>query len=170
MALQMLNNFKEEVKVGFIISISEKIFSRINIIDEQYVYAREALDKCWIWVESDGISGDDLYELIDNAEGIGISEFAEDEENINIAKAWLFLVDTVSYTAWNAYKKENTKYLPQALEGIKEESFIILLESAVETSFITKDEIAIMEQRLLLNYQTIDEKRLVIRDDFIRNL
>lgn len=38
-------------------------------------------------------------------------------------------------------KKEKVKYLPQALEGINNDSIIIFLNSAVETSFITPKEV-----------------------------
>lgn len=170
MELQILSKLKDEIKVGFVITIAEKVFSQIKEIDERYADGREALNKCWTWAESNGISGDDLYELIDNAECTGISEFAEDEEDLNIARLWSLLVDTVSYTSWKAYKKENTKYLPQALEGIKEESLIIFIESAVDTSFITKDEIAVMEQHLLSSYQISDDKIVIIRDNFMKKI
>ncbi|WP_252230798.1 Imm6 family immunity protein [Clostridium sp. ZBS15] len=170
MELQRLGKLKDEIKVGFVITIAEKVFSKINKTDDRYVDGRDALNKCWTWVENNGISGDDLYELIDNAECTGISEFVEDEEDLNIARLWSLLVDTVSYTSWMAYKKENTKYLPQSLEGIKEESFIILIESAIETSFITKDEIIVFEQQLLSNYQISDDKIAIIRDDFMKKI
>lgn len=89
---------------------------------------------------------------------------------MNIARIWSLLVDTVSYTAWKAYKKENTKYLPQALEGIKEENIIIFVESAVETTFITRKEIEEMEQRLLSNFQLSADKTILKRDDFMNKL
>ncbi|AQS07228.1 Imm6 family immunity protein [Clostridium beijerinckii] len=170
MELQILSKLKDEVKVGFVITIAEKVFLKIKLTDERYADGRKALNKCWTWAETNGISADDLYEVIDNAECTGISEFAEDEEDLNIARLWSLLVDTVSYTAWKAYKKENTKYFPQALEGIKEESIIIFMESAVETSFISKDEIALMEQHLLANYQISDDKIVINRESFIKKI
>lgn len=44
--------------------------------------------------------------LIDNADFTGISEFAEEEEDSNIARLWSLLVDAVAYTSWEAYKKK----------------------------------------------------------------
>ncbi|XBO85505.1 Imm6 family immunity protein [Bacillus licheniformis] len=64
-----------------------------------------------------------------------------EEEDLNIARLWSLLVDAVAYTSWEAYKKEKVKYLPQALEGINNDSIIIFLNSAVETSFITPKEV-----------------------------
>ncbi len=75
------------------------------------------------------------------------------------------LVDTVSYTSWKAYKKEKTKYLPQALEGIKEDSLLIFMQSAVETTFITKEELDLIKHNFLSNYQT--NYNGIIRSDFI---
>jgi hypothetical protein len=168
MDLQVINRLNDEVKVGFVITIAEKVFSVIDKDDERYIDGRNALDKCWLWAENNSISGDELYELIDNPECTGISEFAEDEEDLNIDRVWSLLVDTVSYTSWKAYKKEKTKYLPQALEGTKEDSFLVFIESADETTFITKEELDLMEQRLLDSYQTNYNE--IIRSDFIRNV
>lgn len=168
MDLQVINRLNDEVKVGFVITIAEKVFSAIDKDDERYIDGRNALDKCWLWAENNSISGDELYELIDNPECTGISEFAEDEEDLNIARVWSLLVDTVSYTSWKAYKKEKTKYLPQALEGIKEDSLLVFIESAVETTFVTKEEMDVMEQQLLSNYQT--NYNGINKSDFIRNV
>ncbi|MGE6260573.1 Imm6 family immunity protein [Heyndrickxia sporothermodurans] len=160
---------EEDIKVGFVLTIGEKVFSIIKNDDERYLDGRDALDKCWAWVENKRVSGDDLYELIDNAECTGISEFAEDEEDLEIARLWSLLVDIVSYTAWKAYKREKTIYLPQALEGIKEESVAILIESAIETTFITKEKIQLMEQRLLNKLQVSNDKTIT-RYDFMTKI
>mgnify|MGYP004505504955 CR=1 FL=1 len=169
MEFKTLIKLKDEIKVSFIVTIGEKVFSKINENDERYLDGREALDKCWKWAENKSISADDLYELIDNAECTGISEFAEDEENLNIARLWSLIVDIVSYTAWMGYKKENTKYLPQALESIREDSIIILIKSAVETNFITENEVLIMQQQLLSNYK-LDEDMVISKEDFINKV
>lgn len=169
MELQRLIKLKDEIKVGFIITIAEKVFSQIRENDERYKDGREALNKCWTWAESNGISGDDLYELIDNADCTGISEFAENEEDLNIASIWSVLVDTVSYTSWKAYKKEKTKYLPQALESIKEESLMIFIESVIEAGFITKGTITVMEKNLFSSNQ-MKEGIVIVKDDFMKKV
>ncbi|WP_267903267.1 MULTISPECIES: Imm6 family immunity protein [Virgibacillus] len=88
----------------------------------------------------------ELYELIDNADFTGISEFSEEEENLSIARIWSLLVDAVAYTSWEAYKNEEVKYLPQSLESITTDSIITFLNSAVETSFVKVEEIKRMEK------------------------
>lgn len=102
----LIDSLQNEVKVGFVLTVAERVFSVISKDDERYLDGREALDKCWIWVESHAISGDELYEFIDNAEVTGISEFTEKEEDLNMARLWSLLVDAVAYTSWEAYKKE----------------------------------------------------------------
>lgn len=169
MEFKTLIKLKDEIKVSFILTIGEKVFIKINESDERYLEGRNALDKCWKWAESKSISADDLYELIDNAECTGISEFAEDEEDLNIAGLWNLIVDIVAYTSWIGYKKENTKYLPQALEGIREDSIITLIESAVETSFITENEVLIMQQQLLSNYK-LDNDIVIRKEEFINKV
>ncbi len=71
-----LDNLQDEVKVGFILTVAERVFSIISKDAERYPEGRETLNKCWLWVESHAVTGDDLYELIDNAYFTGISEFA----------------------------------------------------------------------------------------------
>lgn len=168
MKFQQLMELKDEAKVGLGIVVAEKVFLAIEKEDERYIEGREALDKCWMWVENNSISGDDLYELIDNAECTGISEFAEKEENLNIAGLWSLLVDVVAYTSWAAYSKENTKYLPQMIEGIKEDSLLILLESAVETGFITQEEVSVIAKHMVSKYH-LQNDNMVIKKENLMN-
>jgi len=127
---KLFDNLPSEVKTGFILALSEKVFSVISKTDERYPVGREALDKYWLWVESEAVTGDELYELIDNADYTGISEFMEEEDNLNIALMWSLLVDAVAYTSWAACKFEKVKYLPQSLEGFADDSIAIILNSA----------------------------------------
>ncbi|MEI2312434.1 Imm6 family immunity protein [Bacillus nitratireducens] len=162
----LIENLQKEVKVGFVLAVAERVFSIISKDDERYPDGREALDKCWLWVESHAVTGDELYELIDNADFTGISEFAEEEEDLNIARIWSLLVDAVAYTSWEAYKNEKVKYLPQSLESITTDSITIFLNSAVETSFITVEEIKEMET-VINNYWSTNTEIPTKREDFI---
>ncbi|MDR7241858.1 Imm6 family immunity protein [Priestia megaterium] len=164
---KLINNLQSEVKVGFVLIVAERVFSVISQGDERYLEGREALDKCWLWVESHTVNGDELYELIDNADYTGISEFAEEEEDLDIARLWSLLVDAVAYTSWEAYKKEKVKYLPQALEGIGADSITLFLNSAVETGFITGEEIERMES-VLHDYECTGNETPIKREDFIK--
>ncbi|MEW4284572.1 Imm6 family immunity protein [Priestia koreensis] len=161
-----INNLPKEVKVGFVLAVAERIFSVIRKDDERYSDGREALDRCWLWVESHAVTGDELYELIDRADFTGISEFAEEELDLNVARVWSLLVDVVAYTSWEAYKNENVKYLPQSLESISINSISIFLHSAVETSFITVKEIEQMEA-VMTNYRSKNTEIPTRREDFI---
>jgi Immunity protein Imm6 len=108
------------------------------------------LDICWLWSESLAVTGDELYELIDDADYTGISEFAEEEEEMNIAR-------------------EKVKYLTQSLEGINADSITIFLNSAVETRFLTVDEIERMES-VLHDYLCTDNEILIKKEEFINLL
>lgn len=136
---------KREAKACVVLVISEIVFNVISKEDIRYTDGRETLDMCWSWVETNAVSGDELYELIDNADFTGISEFIEDEEDLNISKLWSLLVDAVAYISWEAYQSENVKFLPQSLEGINNESIITFVNSAFEAGFISLDQIQIME-------------------------
>jgi len=117
--------------------------------------------------ESHTVTGDELYELIDSADYTGISEFAEEEEDLNMARLWSLLVDAVAYTSWEAYKNEKVKYVPQALEGIGADSITVFLNSAVETGFITVEEIERMEL-VLYDYECTSNETPIKREDFIK--
>lgn len=159
-----------DFKVLLAIIISEKSFMAIDQSDERYSDGREALDKCWKWCENRSISGDDLYEIIDNAECVGISEFAEAEEDLNIARLWSLLVDTVAYTAWLAYEEEKTIYLPQMLEGICEESMSVIIESAIKTGFITQREIDEIVDLLVLETGQNSIKEIINKESILNQI
>lgn len=162
----LIDNLQKEVRVGLVLTVAEIVFSVISKGDERYPNGREALDKCWLWVESHAVTGDELYELIDNADFTGISEFAEEEEDLRIARIWALLVDAVAYTSWEAYKNENVKYLPQSLESINTDSIIIFLNSAVETSFVKVEEIKKIE-KIINDYRIKNTALPKKREDFI---
>ncbi|NPC93868.1 hypothetical protein HOO54_17000 [Bacillus sp. WMMC1349] len=163
----LFNHLQSEVKVGFILTVAERIFLVISKDDQRYLDGRKALDKCWLWVESKDVTGDELYEFIDNVDYTGISEFAEEEEDLNIARLWSVLVDAVAYTSWEAYKKEKVKYLPQSLEGI-DDDITNFLNCAVETSFLTINELNRMKYDFH-NYHCIDNNKIPVkRQEFIK--
>jgi len=167
MTNKSIHNLQSELKVGVVLIVTERVFSVISKGDERYPEGREALDKCWLWVESHTVTGDELYELIDNADYTGISEFAEEEEDLNMARLWSLLVDAVAYTSWEAYKNEKVKYVPQALEGIGADSITVFLNSAIDTNFITVDEMKTIES-VLRDYKCTGNKILVKREDFMK--
>ncbi|MED4390541.1 Imm6 family immunity protein [Priestia aryabhattai] len=160
-------NLQSERKVGVVLIVAERVFSVISKGDERYPAGREALDKCWLWGESHTVTGDELYELIDSADYTGISEFAEEEEDLNMARLWSLLVDAVAYTSWEAYKNEKVKYVPQALEGIGADSITVFLNSAVETGFITVEEIERMEL-VFYDYECTSNETSIKREDFMK--
>ncbi|MEH6848910.1 MULTISPECIES: Imm6 family immunity protein [Bacillus] len=141
-----------EARTTIYLIIAEKMFRKINKNDEKYTYGREALDKCWQWVECKGILADDLYELIDSRDCYDITEFAEDEDDMNRAEVWYALVDAVSYTIWQAYKNENAKYVPQAIEIIKDELIEDLIQHTTDTGFFYVECIEKLRNYLLENY------------------
>jgi hypothetical protein len=154
MANKSIDNLQSELKVGVVLIVAERVFSVVRKDDEGYSKGREALDKCWLWVESHTVTGDELYELIDNVDYTGISEFAEEEEDLDIARLWSLLVDAVAYTSWEAYKKEKVKYLPQALEGIGADSINVFLNSAVETGIEFLDSTGGTDKSVIVDYET----------------
>ncbi|SFC78626.1 Immunity protein Imm6 [Bacillus sp. OV322] len=57
---ELIDNLQSEVKVGFVLTVAERVFSVISKDDERYPEGREALDKCWLWAESHAVTGDEL--------------------------------------------------------------------------------------------------------------
>ncbi|RYI28832.1 hypothetical protein EVU96_12950 [Bacillus infantis] len=163
----LISNLQKEVKVGVVLTVAEKVFSGISKEDERYLDGRAALDKCWLWVESHAVAGDEIYELIDNADFTGISEFAEEEEDLDIAGVWSILVDAVAYTSWEAYRNEKVKYLPQSLESINTDSITIFLNSALQTSFVKEEEIKRME-KVIRDYINEDKEFPTEREGFLK--
>lgn len=131
----------KKIIIDIITKIGENAFSIVDKNDEKYLDGKQALDKCMSWSQEKNVSADELYELIDNPECTGISEFIDEENDSKTASLWCLLVDIVSYTAWIAYRKEKTKYLPQALEGIREEDFSYIINDVIENELISDTEV-----------------------------
>ncbi|WP_297425747.1 Imm6 family immunity protein [Clostridium sp.] len=135
--------------------------SSIKVFSDK-VAAQNVVNFCWEWLQDKKFNREYLYNLLDDGDcGITLIQEMSKNEKDKVAlnciidaiaytnrKAYetegakyfldlIELVDTVCYTSWNAYKKESRKYIRQALEGIKEESLMTFIESAIKTGFIS---------------------------------
>ncbi|MDF2521143.1 MAG: hypothetical protein K0R84_1771 [Clostridia bacterium] len=150
--IEFIKSISIEARAALYLSIAEKTFNLVDISDERYKYGREALDKCWDWVEKGSVKADSLYELIDNAECTGISEFGMEEEEYQREAMWYTLVDAVAYTSWQAFNRENYRYLPQAIEGIDEEEINDFINNAADTQVFSIEDIDDLKRFLLEEY------------------
>ncbi|MGL4655402.1 MAG: Imm6 family immunity protein [Sarcina sp.] len=133
---QNISLISSEKEIKCVLLVAEKVFSIRKLKDEKYKEGRKALDKCWMWVKGSEVSGDDLYELIDNEECTGISEYDSEEEADDMRYMWQLLTDAFSFISWNAYKKAGEKYLPQALEGIHKEDIEVFNRNVLDLGLL----------------------------------
>jgi hypothetical protein len=78
---------------------------------------------------------------------------------------WYAFVDTVSYITSLAYINEGVKYLPQAIEGVKKESILILLDNIKRIGIIDEKELDDYENKISCRYITNQDTRLN-KEDF----
>ncbi|WP_242217408.1 Imm6 family immunity protein [Bacillus cereus group sp. BfR-BA-01380] len=65
-------------------------------------------------------------------------------------------LDAVSYTAYQAYKKEKRKFVPQVVEVIDDETLRILGENAIESGYFKIESLNNVTRYLLENYSLKD--------------
>jgi len=146
-----IQNLSEEAKVAVGLVIAEKMFHLIDRNESGDKIAREALDGCWKWLEGEKVTADDLCTYIDSEDFEDIAEYANREEGLQKQYAWYSVLDAVSYTIYQAYKREERKVVPQIIEMIDDETLKILVENAMESSCLKVDSIRNVIMTLMEN-------------------
>lgn len=167
MHIKSLDLISNDKKTAYILLIAEKVFATRKILDDKYLEGRRALDKCWDWVEGGQVSGDDLYELIDNEECTGISEYSGEEKQKDMKYMWHLLTDAVCFASWSAYKEEGEVYLPQILEGIHRRSIADFDENVFATGLIKEQEIADLKSKFCSLIEDVGENGRIKRQSFL---
>jgi hypothetical protein len=159
-------------RAAFYLAVSEDLFDAIKISDEGYSQAREALDKCWLWLEGKQISGNTLYEYLANENDTGVATFESMVDDPSKSPAWNTLVMSLAYVIWQEYKIEGEKYLPADIEEVSEAMIDEFLAFASESENFNKTKLDKLEQYLLNEYasKTADEQGNFIRKNEIMGL
>ncbi|MDQ0233537.1 Imm6 family immunity protein [Metabacillus malikii] len=154
--MDFINNLNTEAKIALGLVIAEKMFDNIGVEERGYNTGREALNSCWKWLEGKKIDADDLCNYIDSEDYIDVAEFANREKDIKKRYVWYSVLDAVSYTIYQAYKKEKRKFVPQVVEVIDDETLRILGENAIESGYIKIESLNDVKRYLLENYSLND--------------
>ena len=133
--MDFIYNLNAEAKVAVGLVIAGNMFNIISMDEPGYKIGREALDSCWKWLEGEKIDADDLCNYIDSEDYVDVAEFTNKEKDVQKQYAWYSVLDAVSYTTYQAYKKEKRKFVPQVVEVIDEETLKILGENAIESCY-----------------------------------
>jgi hypothetical protein len=115
-----IRNLSSDGQVAFLLALSNKI---VDIISTSvgYEQAKEALEVCWSWVEKKNVTGDNIYEYLDNEDETGLviqMQFEEDGRRVNV---WNCIVDAIAFTSWKAYQHDGEKHLPAPIEEVDED-------------------------------------------------
>ena len=163
-----------EARVALYLAIAEKafnsMFNDVDYYDEQFKTGREALDQCWYWVENGNVRAIDLYKLIDNPECDGTYEYGMEEQEYRKKVMWFSLTDAVAYTCWQAFHRENIKYLPQLIEGINEDLFNDYIKDAVDQKLVDLDTIDKIIKYLVETYSVANPLKSKILKKEIMNI
>ena len=170
--MSFIENLNEEAKVAIGLIIAERMFKLIDVNDTGYKTAREAIDSCWKWLEGEEIEADVLCNYIDSQDYVDVAEFASEEGDEQKQYAWYTVLDAVSYTIYQAYKKEKSEYVPQAIEVIDDETLIMLAENSVESGFFKIESLNKVKKYLLENYhmESALEKKPIFKNLVMRML
>ncbi|MFS0763824.1 Imm6 family immunity protein [Peribacillus phoenicis] len=154
--MDFINNLNAVAKVAVGLVIAENMFNIINMDEPGYKIGKEALDSCWKWLEGEKIDADDLCNYIDSEDYVDVAEFANKEKDLQKQYAWYSVLDAVSYTAYQAYKKEKRDFVPQVVEVIDDETLRLLGENANESGNFKLESLNNFKKYLLENYSLID--------------
>ncbi|WP_368004323.1 Imm6 family immunity protein [Bacillus sp. FSL K6-2869] len=150
--MDFINDISEEAKVALGLAIAEKMYAFIDKEDEGYHIGEKALEDCWKWLSGKELSSDDLCNYIDSEDYMDVAEFANKEKDEQKQYGWYSVLDAVSYTAYQAYKRENKKFVPQVLEIIDDETLNTLWENVIESKMIDIAELKTLTKYLIGHY------------------
>ncbi|MGM0805629.1 MAG: Imm6 family immunity protein [Bacillota bacterium] len=141
MVIKKFYNLSDDGKVLFFLGLSERVVSELTLKEDQKL-AQNALYTCWEWLEYKNISGDLLYDLLDN-EGMSITISLEMADNEAEIMAWNCIIDAVAFTSRKAFEKEGDKYYPEPISLVDDtlvEHFMKCFNTCVEhaDSYIEK--------------------------------
>lgn len=167
---KFIEDLNENAKIALGLIIAERMFSMIDRTEDGYKVGRDALDCCWKWLEGEAMDANDIYYHIDSDDGDDVAELAYDEDNVEKQYVWHTVLDAVSYTIYQAYKRENRKTAPQAIEIINDKTLIISGENAIESKIFKIESLNKLKKYLLENYSayTASEERPIIKEKLIK--
>ena len=91
---------------------------------------REALDICWQWIETENVSGEDIYFHLDDGTDFGgiyiLMQMDEKDENIII---WDDLSYALSYTNYLAYQKDGQTAIPAPIENVDDSIYDLFISN-----------------------------------------
>jgi hypothetical protein len=148
-------------RVALYLAVAESLVNIIKEEDEGYTEARNALDKCWKWLEGEEIAGDTLYECLENEDDTGLLVFGSMAAGNPLElSVWNTLATALMYVIWQAYKAEGEKYLPQTIEDVNETMIDDLLSCANESKQFNILWLEELKQYLLEKYPTSEPNQL----------
>lgn len=152
----------EDAQVAIFLILSEDAIK--YFINKEFTQsAKDALNRCWDYIEKKNVNGDDLYELIDSNE-YDITDLQADAENENDNKVWDCVIDSVLYTCRKAYDASN-EHLPQAVEIADFTLYDHLVSQYIMLNPNIKETLSKIEIFFSSNYiQTREFKELNISD------
>ncbi|ENQ3104976.1 immunity protein imm6 [Bacillus cereus] len=147
--MDFIENIDENAKAIISLIIAERMFELIDKNDNRYKTCREALDSCWKWLEDEEIEADDLCDYIDGEDYLNLATLVlriKDRKEADVLGSVLY---AVSYTTWQAYKKENDYCFPQPIDDT---TLVRLAELAIESKFFKMESLNEVKKHLLENY------------------
>lgn len=149
--IEKINEMNADLQVAFLLTLSEKVICMLSN-SSGYKDAVEAIDLCWSWVENKNISGDTIYQFLDNADETGLFILMQFEENELKMKAWNCIIDAIAFADWKAYIEQGEKYLPAPIESVDEDLFNHFLNNFLEINQGTDEMIYRLIDSLQDNY------------------
>jgi hypothetical protein len=140
-------------RVALYLAVAENVFKLLKEEDKGYAEAKDALDKCWEWLEGRNVSADTLYEYLENADDSGLLVFGSMAAGNSLKLSiWNTLATALMYVIWQAYNVEGEKYLPQTIEEVDETMIDDLLSCATESNQFNVSWFEKLKQHLLDKY------------------
>lgn len=154
--MEFIYKITVRARVAFYLIISEKVFERIAIDQDEYPFIRNVLDECWKWLEGQEIAAEELWTYLESEDKLTINDIAwKLKDNKDKAPILKTITMALMYVVWKAFERDG-EGMPESIEEVDESAIEYLIEYAkgcinFEDIWIDK-----LEKYMLENY-TINE-------------
>jgi hypothetical protein len=153
--MEFMKNITIRGRVAFYLAIAQKLFEELENNDDGYLYANEALNQCWFWLNGKDLTGDELCEYLENENDTGLMVFSSNVQDNPVKEPiWIVIITALMYTIWQAYQLKHEKYLPESIEQVDENAIDYLIEYAHKCQSFNEVWIELLRKYLLENHKT----------------
>lgn len=146
-------------RAAFALTVADLVLPNIKGNPDATRRAYQALETAWRWVGGTPVTGDSLYQTLENEndQGLLIDEYNAPQD---VTSSWVTITTAIAYVAWHAYRQAGVRHMPSPMYQVDEDALDQLLQFALQAPSVTADRLAALAESVLTVSRTGDASQL----------